>query len=98
MVTSAMRHPILAIRRRRVLPLWVRRLDARTGAGINRRSSHPRVDRMLVLLSTTANRGVLWFSIAGVLALLGQRRAAVRGAASLAVASAVANLLGKQLF
>ncbi|KQX06770.1 MULTISPECIES: bifunctional phosphatase PAP2/diacylglycerol kinase family protein [unclassified Leifsonia] len=93
-----LRHPIDALRRARVLPPWVRRLDQATAARINARHTMRGVDTVYVAVSSAANRGVLWFAIAGVLALLGDRRAAVRGVLSLLVASATANLVGKQLF
>ena len=63
------------------------------------RAAHQRdsatLDRVLPPLTTSADHGLLWFAIAGVLALTGQRRAAVRGLASLGVASAVANIPAK---
>ncbi|TFV98932.1 diacylglycerol kinase family protein [Leifsonia flava] len=93
-----LRHPIETLRRARVLPPWVRRIDERTAARVNGRHTIRGVDAVYVALSSAANRGVLWFAVAGVLVLLGHRRAAVRGAASLVVASATANLVGKQLF
>ena len=55
----------------------------------------PLLDRVLPRLTSSADHGLLWFGIAGVLAAAGQRRPAVRGIASLAVASAVANVPAK---
>ena len=55
----------------------------------------PVLDKVLPPLTTSADHGLLWMAVAGVLALTGQRRAAVRGLASLALASAVANLPAK---
>ncbi|OEU96532.1 bifunctional phosphatase PAP2/diacylglycerol kinase family protein [Streptomyces oceani] len=55
-------------------------------------------DRVLPPLSRAANRGGLWFSVAAGIAATGEpsaRRAAVRGLASLALASATVNTLGK---
>ncbi|RVU28760.1 phosphatase PAP2 family protein [Streptomyces antnestii] len=59
----------------------------------------PGGDRVLPRLSHSANHGVLWFAVAGALAAGGSpraRRAAVRGVASLALASATINTLGKR--
>src|SRR4051794_37773701 len=58
-----------------------------------------RADVALVRLSEAANHGKLWFGLAGALAVCGpdSRRAAVRGLASLGIASAAANLVGKAL-
>ncbi|MFI6638076.1 bifunctional phosphatase PAP2/diacylglycerol kinase family protein [Streptomyces sp. NPDC050504] len=60
----------------------------------------PGGDALLPRLSRAADHGVLWFGTAAGIAALGRtrrsRRAAVRGAASLAVASAVINTLGKR--
>ncbi|MET0977074.1 MAG: phosphatase PAP2 family protein [Leifsonia sp.] len=93
-----LRHPVETVRRARLLPPWVRRLDRRTAARINGRHTIIGIDRGYALLSTAANHGVLWFTVAAVLFVSGRRRAAVRGSLSLAAASAVANLVGKQLF
>ncbi|WP_128382067.1 bifunctional phosphatase PAP2/diacylglycerol kinase family protein [Streptomyces cavernae] len=59
----------------------------------------PGGDRVLPRLSRSANHGVLWFAAAATLAVSGTpraRRAAVRGVASLALASATINTLGKR--
>ncbi|MHB9757854.1 phosphatase PAP2 family protein [Streptomyces sp. BYX5S] len=59
----------------------------------------PGAERILPRLSRSANHGVLWFAIGGALAATGSpraRRAAVRGVASLALASATINTLGKR--
>ncbi|MCT2591401.1 phosphatase PAP2 family protein [Streptomyces sp. N2-109] len=58
----------------------------------------PGADRVLPRLSRAANHGALWFGVAAGIAATGKpaaRRAALRGAASLAVASATVNTLGK---
>jgi diacylglycerol kinase family enzyme/membrane-associated phospholipid phosphatase len=55
----------------------------------------PVLDRVLPPLTRSADHGLLWYGVAGALALTGQRRPAVRGLASLLVASAVANLPAK---
>jgi diacylglycerol kinase family enzyme/membrane-associated phospholipid phosphatase len=81
-----------------LLPAAVRRADARVGRRINARRTVPAVDRGYARLSRAADRSVLWFAIALVLVVAGQHRAALRGAASLTAASALANLVGKQLF
>jgi membrane-associated phospholipid phosphatase len=60
----------------------------------------PRLDAFFRRLSRTADKSVLWFGVAGVLAVVGGptgRRAAVNGVASVALASATANLVGKQV-
>lgn len=59
----------------------------------------PGADRVLPRLSRSANHGVLWFATAAGIAATGSpraRRAAVRGVASLALASATINTLGKR--
>lgn len=59
----------------------------------------PRLDSMLYRLTATADHSKLWLATAAVLAAVGQRRgrrAALNGVASIGVASAAVNLLGKQ--
>ncbi|MCK8679570.1 bifunctional phosphatase PAP2/diacylglycerol kinase family protein [Streptomyces lichenis] len=60
----------------------------------------PGGDRVLPRLSRSANHGLLWFGTAAGMVLLGRgtrsRRAAVRGAASLALASAAVNTVAKR--
>ncbi|MEU0373947.1 phosphatase PAP2 family protein [Streptomyces sp. NPDC006283] len=60
----------------------------------------PGAEPVLPRLSRSANHGLLWFGTAAGIAVLGRgtrsRRAAVRGVASLAVASAVINTVGKR--
>lgn len=71
---------------------------------INRRTNASRLgpvaDRWLYRLSRSADRSLLWAALGVVLAATGKRgqRSAGRGYASLAVASAVTNILGKGLF
>lgn len=63
-------------------------------------SETPRLDVAMRRLTRAADRSKLWVVAAGGLALLGGRRgrrAALRGLASLALASAVANLVAKPL-
>ncbi|WP_157155957.1 MULTISPECIES: phosphatase PAP2 family protein [unclassified Diaminobutyricimonas] len=95
---SAVRHPVVAVRRRQVLPAWVRTIDRAAAHRVRNRRTHPLVDRGYARLSHSANRSVLWLSIAAGLFVLGNRRAAVRGSASIVVASALANLVGKRVF
>jgi undecaprenyl-diphosphatase len=56
------------------------------------RSHTPVLDTVLPPLTSSANHGILWFAVSVLLAGGNRRRAAVRGLASLGVASAVANL------
>lgn len=88
----------MGLRRLRLLPRWVRRLDRRAARAINGRTTHPSVDRLWWLVSRSADRGVLWWTLGGVLALTGRGRPAARGLASLLVASIVANLVAKRVF
>jgi diacylglycerol kinase family enzyme/membrane-associated phospholipid phosphatase len=69
-------------------------LDLRLFRAAAKRES-PVLDQVLPPLTTSADHGLLWFAVAGVLSLTGQRRAAVRGLASLALASSVANVPAK---
>lgn len=93
-------HPIIALRRVRILPRWIRHIDARAAHAVNRQRHLPALDRRLARLSHRADRSRLWFEIAAALYLLGGklRRGAVRGIASLIVGSALANLVGKRIF
>ncbi len=88
----------VAVQRARILPKWVQRADAAAGRAVNGRHTHPHVDRFWLHVSGFADRGVLWWSLAGVLAVLHRRRAAGRGLASLLVASALTNLIAKRVF
>ncbi|MCS0638549.1 phosphatase PAP2 family protein [Streptomyces sp. LP05-1] len=60
----------------------------------------PGADPVLPRLSRSANHGLLWFGAAAGMAVLGRgqrsRRAALRGAASLALASATVNTIAKR--
>jgi diacylglycerol kinase family enzyme/membrane-associated phospholipid phosphatase len=98
MAVRELRHPLRAIRRRLALPGWVRRVDDRVSSAINHRVERPAADRGYAALSRRANHGLLWLAVAGVLILFGRFRPAVRGLASLAVASMLANLVGKNVF
>ena len=55
----------------------------------------PFLDRVLPKLTRAADHGALWMGVAAVLSGTGHRRAAVRGLASLATASAIANVPAK---
>ncbi|UWF76573.1 phosphatase PAP2 family protein [Microbacterium sp. EF45047] len=92
--------PLVALRRIRILPRWVRRMDARAAAAINGHRHLPSLDRALARLSHLADRSGLWIALSVVLYLSGgrRRRAAVRGVGSLVVGSAIANLIGKRIF
>ncbi|MFI1358600.1 bifunctional phosphatase PAP2/diacylglycerol kinase family protein [Streptomyces sp. NPDC020898] len=83
------RHPL----RKHLLNLDLRLFE--TAATLN----WPGAEPVLPKLSRSANHGVLWFATAAALAATGSpraRRAAVRGLASLAVASATINTVGKR--
>jgi undecaprenyl-diphosphatase len=56
------------------------------------RSHSPFLDAVLPRVTSSANHGLLWFATSVLLAAGHRRRAAVRGLASLGVASAVANI------
>lgn len=77
---------------------FLRRLD-RADRALYRRAARwhaPALDTTLPRLTSAADHGLLWFATAGLLAVTGQRRAAVRGLASLAVASTLANIPAKR--
>lgn len=65
---------------------------------MNRRHTHPHVDAFWSRLTGFADNGVLWWTLAGVLAVTRRRRASVRGLLSLLGASALTNLIAKQVF
>ncbi|WP_235507609.1 phosphatase PAP2 family protein [Agromyces sp. Root1464] len=88
----------VAVQRTRILPAWVRRADAAAARAVNARRTHPLADRFWSRLSGFADRGVLWWTIAGALAVIGRRRTAARGLGSLLVASALTNVIAKQVF
>ena len=75
------------------------RLDRRIYQWVQRLPASP-ADEALLRLSKAANHGRLWFAVAAVLgARKGTgRRAAVRAVGSLAVSSALTNVVAKQLF
>ncbi|WPW32390.1 phosphatase PAP2 family protein [Streptomyces atratus] len=77
---------------------WLRRRDLAVFHGLAHRN-WPGAEPVLPRLSRSADHGLLWFGAAAGLAALGgsarARRAALRGIASLAVASAAINTIGK---
>lgn len=73
--------------------------DLRLMRSVSRRDS-ALFDRTLPALTRVADHGKLWFAMAGALAVVPRRtprRAALRGLASLAVASGTANVIAKSL-
>ncbi|MFE0426787.1 bifunctional phosphatase PAP2/diacylglycerol kinase family protein [Streptomyces sp. NPDC058953] len=78
---------------------WAGRLDRRVFHAVADRA-WPAAEPVLPRLSRAADHGALWFATAAGIALAGRdaraRRAAARGVASLAVASAVINTVGKR--
>lgn len=79
------------------LPRRVVRADEAVARRIDRRRTGPGVDAFWRLLSGAADHGKLWFAAAAVLVALGKPKAALRGVASLGLASLVANVVGKSL-
>jgi len=59
------------------------------------RGDTPVLDRVLPPLTHSADHGLLWLGLVGLLAVTGHRRAALRGLTSMAVASATANVPAK---
>jgi diacylglycerol kinase family enzyme len=80
------------------MPRWVRRLDRAAGRRINASRSWHVHDRAYSRISRAADHGLLWYGIAAGLMALGKPRAAVRGAASVAVAGLVSDVIVKSLF
>ena len=95
---AAFRNLRVAVRRTRILPAWLQRADAATARAVNRRHTHPHIDRFWSQLTGFADNGVLWWTLGGVLAVTDRRRAAARGLGSLLVASALTNLIAKRVF
>jgi undecaprenyl-diphosphatase len=61
----------------------------------------PGLERVLPRLSRSADRSVLWYGLAGGMAVSGRvrlRRAALRGTVAIGIASPLINLIGKNLF
>ena len=93
-----LRHPVVSYRRARILPRWVRRIDRAANRRMNASRSWHVHDRGYSRLSHAADRGLLWYAIATALLLLGYRRAAVRGIASMTVAGVVSDVIVKRFF
>lgn len=77
----------------------LRALDERVYAAVAS-SDTPSLDAFFRRLSRLADKSVLWLGVAGALAVAGGptgRRAAVDGVAAIGMASATANLVGKQM-
>lgn len=77
---------------------WLHRADLAVFRNLAHRT-WPGAEPVLPRLSRCADHGLLWFGVATGLAALGggrARRAALRGVASLALASAATNTLGKR--
>jgi len=72
-------------------------MDARVAARINARTTGAASDGFWRGMTRAANHGKLWFAVAAALLVLGRPRAAVRGLASLGLASLSANVVGKRL-
>jgi membrane-associated phospholipid phosphatase/diacylglycerol kinase family enzyme len=93
-----LRDPLEAARRARVLPRWVRRLDRAAARRINASPSWRVHDRAYTLLSRAGDHGVLWYTVAATLGLIGRRRAAVRGVGSMLTAAFVSDIVVKSFF
>ena len=93
-----LRHPVSAYRRARFLPRWVRRVDRAANRRINASRSWHVHDRAYSRLSHSADRGLLWYAIATALFAIGQRRAAVRGLATMLVSSTLSDIVVKRFF
>lgn len=97
--SSASAHAIVPPRGPGRVAAW---LSARDRALFHGVATHhwPGADRVLPRLSHGANHGALWFGTAAAIAALSgstrARRAAVRGVASLALASLTVNTIGKR--
>jgi undecaprenyl-diphosphatase len=98
MRATTLRHPIVASRRARIMPPWVRRLDQSVSRRVNASASWGGHDRGYSRLSHTADRSLLWYAFAVSLVVLGQRRAALRGVGSMVTAALVSDVMVKRLF
>jgi membrane-associated phospholipid phosphatase/diacylglycerol kinase family enzyme len=92
------RDPLSDAHRARTLPRWVRRADRAAARKINASRSWHVHDRGYALLSRAGDHGVLWYTVAATLALLGQRRAAVRALGSMLTAALVSDVVVKSFF
>src|SRR4051812_43269701 len=95
---ATLRHPVIARRRARLMPEWVRRMDRAANRRINASRSWHSHDRGYSRLSHAADKGLLWYALATLLFVLGHRRAAVRGIASMVVAGVVSDVVVKRFF
>ena len=93
-----LRNPSPATRRARTLPRWVGRLDRAAGGRINVSRSWHVHDRAYSLLSRAGDHGVLWYAVAGGLAVLGHPRAALRGLGSMLTAAFLSDVIVKSFF
>ncbi len=96
--TSAVAPPHVTPRSPESLRARLLALDSRAFEAVAARH-WPGGDRVLPRLSRSANHGLLWFGTAAAMAATGSpraRRAAAHGVASLALASAAINTLGKR--
>jgi len=93
-----LRHPVVSYRRARIMPRWVHRVDRAANRRINASRSWHLHDRGYSRLSHAADRGVLWYAIAATLLVLGYRRAALRGVASMVVSGVMADVVVKRFF
>ncbi len=80
------------------MPRWVRRIDTAANRRINASPSWHVHDRAYSRISHAADRGLLWYSAAATLVLLGRPRAAVRGIVSMITAGVVSDLIVKRFF
>lgn len=95
---SNMRTPLPDAGRARTLPAWIRGLDGAAARRINASRSWRTHDRGYTLLSRAGDHGEIWYAAAAVLALLGRRRAAIRGLASMLTAAVVSDVVVKSFF
>ena len=91
-------HPVVAYRRARIMPRWVRRIDQAVNRRINASDSWHAHDRAYSTLSHAADRGLLWYSIALTVAGFGRPRAALRGVGSMIIAGVVSDVVVKSFF
>jgi membrane-associated phospholipid phosphatase len=80
------------------MPGWILRMDRWANRRINASPSWHSHDRAYSRLSHAADRGLLWYAVAGTLLLLGHRRAAMRGIGSMLVAGVMSDVVVKSFF
>ena len=76
----------------------IRVTDEALSACMGSQPTSARFDNTMVGLSSLADRGKLWAAVGAALTITGHRAAAARGMASVVIASATANLIGKRVF